>query len=83
MRYLLLVSNWEKQNLAESLFAAIGVRVVDILHSQPKLIDTVTTTTNTHTSTAWNLLKKNTQKVVTMKSVTDTLQKNVQEQKEN
>ena len=32
MRFLCLVSSWEKENLAESIFSAIGVRVVDVLH---------------------------------------------------
>eukprot|EP00455_Lapot_gusevi_P047098 TRINITY_DN630_c0_g1_i8.p1 TRINITY_DN630_c0_g1~~TRINITY_DN630_c0_g1_i8.p1 ORF type:complete len:111 (-),score=53.71 TRINITY_DN630_c0_g1_i8:406-708(-) len=32
MRFLVLVADWEKENLAESLFSAIGVRVVDCLH---------------------------------------------------
>lgn len=31
MRYLILVAQWEKYNLAESLFAAIAIRAVDIL----------------------------------------------------
>lgn len=31
MRYLVLVCDWEKHGLAESLFSAIGVRVVDML----------------------------------------------------
>jgi hypothetical protein len=35
MRYLVLVADWEKHGLAESLFSAIGVRVVDILHDKP------------------------------------------------
>jgi hypothetical protein len=35
MRYLVLVSDWEKHSLCESLFSAIGVRVVDILHEKP------------------------------------------------
>jgi len=35
MRYLVLVADWEKHSLAESLFSAIGVRVVDILHDKP------------------------------------------------
>lgn len=34
MRYLVLVVDWEKHGLAESLFSAIGVRVVDILHDK-------------------------------------------------
>ena len=34
MRYLVLVVDWEKHGLCESLFSAIGVRVVDILHSR-------------------------------------------------
>jgi len=32
MRYLVLVASWEKENLAEDLFSAIGVRVAAILH---------------------------------------------------
>ena len=32
MQFLVLVADWEKDNLAESLFSAIGVRVVDVLH---------------------------------------------------
>jgi hypothetical protein len=35
MRYLVLVTDWEKHGLGESLFSAIGVRVVDILHEKP------------------------------------------------
>jgi hypothetical protein len=35
MRYLVLVCDWEKHSLCESLFSAIGVRVVDILHEKP------------------------------------------------
>lgn len=35
MRYLVLVVDWEKHGLCESLFSAIGVRVVDILHEKP------------------------------------------------
>jgi len=33
MKYLVLVAGWEKTNLAENLFSAIGIRVVDLLHS--------------------------------------------------
>jgi hypothetical protein len=33
MRYLCLVCDWEQHNLAESLFSAISVRVVDALHN--------------------------------------------------
>eukprot|EP00455_Lapot_gusevi_P027949 TRINITY_DN296_c0_g2_i3.p1 TRINITY_DN296_c0_g2~~TRINITY_DN296_c0_g2_i3.p1 ORF type:complete len:164 (-),score=31.89 TRINITY_DN296_c0_g2_i3:157-648(-) len=33
MRFLCLVAEWEKDSLAESLFSAIGVRVVDCLHA--------------------------------------------------
>jgi hypothetical protein len=32
MRFLVLVCDWEKNGLAENLFSAIGVRVVDLLH---------------------------------------------------
>jgi hypothetical protein len=32
MRFLCLVAEWEQENLAEALFSAIGVRVVDVLH---------------------------------------------------
>jgi len=32
MRFLALISDWEKNGLAENLFSAIGVRVVDLLH---------------------------------------------------
>jgi len=39
MRYLTLVADWEKHGLAESLFSAIGVRVVDILHEKPSRQD--------------------------------------------
>jgi len=35
MRYLVLVADWEKYGLAESLFSAIGTRCVDILHDKP------------------------------------------------
>jgi hypothetical protein len=34
MRFLVLIKDWEKENMAESLFSAIGMRVVDVLHSQ-------------------------------------------------
>lgn len=34
MRFLVLVKEWEKENLAESLFSAIGMRVVDVLHAK-------------------------------------------------
>lgn len=33
MRFLVLVSAWDRKLLAENLFSAIGVRVVDMLHS--------------------------------------------------
>lgn len=33
MRFLVLVAAWDKHLLAENLFSAIGVRVVDMLHS--------------------------------------------------
>jgi len=33
MRFLVLVSSWEKKLLAENLFSAVGVRVVDMLHA--------------------------------------------------
>ena len=33
MRYFVLVQQWEGDNLAESLFSAIGMRVVDVLHA--------------------------------------------------
>jgi hypothetical protein len=33
MRFLCLVCDWEQHNLAESLFSAISVRVVDALHN--------------------------------------------------
>lgn len=33
MRFLVLVSAWDRKLLAENLFSAIGVRVVDLLHS--------------------------------------------------
>ena len=33
MRFLVLVAAWDKSLLAENLFSAIGVRVVDMLHS--------------------------------------------------
>jgi hypothetical protein len=33
MRFLCLVAEWEGENLAESLFSAVGVRVVDVLHT--------------------------------------------------
>ncbi len=32
MRFLVLVCDWEQNGLAENLFSAIGVRVVDLLH---------------------------------------------------
>ena len=31
-RYLCLIASWEKANLAEAVFSAVGVRVVDVLH---------------------------------------------------
>lgn len=33
MRFLVLVSAWDKKLLAENLFSAIGLKVVDLLHS--------------------------------------------------
>jgi len=33
MRFLVLVAAWDRKLLAENLFSAIGVRVVDMLHS--------------------------------------------------
>ena len=33
MRFLVLVHAWDRNLLAENLFSAIGVRVVDMLHS--------------------------------------------------
>ena len=32
MRFLCLVADWERENLADSIFSALGVRVVDALH---------------------------------------------------
>lgn len=32
-RVQVLMANWDGFNLAENLFSAIGVRVVDVLHS--------------------------------------------------
>jgi hypothetical protein len=32
MRFLVLVAAWEGDHLAESIFAALGTRVVDVLH---------------------------------------------------
>jgi hypothetical protein len=32
MRFLVLVAAWERQNLSEAIFCAIGVRVVDLMH---------------------------------------------------
>lgn len=37
MRYLCLIASWEGQNLADSLFSALGIRVVDALHSAEKM----------------------------------------------
>lgn len=34
MRFLVLIKDWEGDNLAESLFSAIGMRVVDVLHTK-------------------------------------------------
>jgi hypothetical protein len=39
MRFLVLVAAWDKNLLAENLFSAIGVRVVDMLHSADILDD--------------------------------------------
>ncbi len=32
MRFLILVADWEGDNLAESLFSGINIRLVDVLH---------------------------------------------------
>lgn len=33
MRFMVLVAAWERQNLSEAIFCAVGVRVVDLVHS--------------------------------------------------
>ena len=32
MRFLILIADWEKENLAESIFSGINIRLVDCLH---------------------------------------------------
>jgi hypothetical protein len=44
MRFLVLVADWEGDNLATSLFQAIGVRVGDVLHFSPDVVDDATVT---------------------------------------
>lgn len=42
MRFLCLIAAWEGVNLGDSLFSALGIRTVDLLHSSGKYSDDTT-----------------------------------------